>query len=124
MSQTISTNGQVTLINNNLRTTLNLVSTATTTGSNSIMNNANVVTGSWAQLDQASNTDYRYGFYANLSLTSSIKIAINSAGTSSWAAYLFPGDVAMIPNSGSSLVFVQATGSESPAILQYILSER
>jgi hypothetical protein len=124
MGQTINLNGQFTIVNSNLRTVVNLVRSIATTGSNSIANTANITTGSWTQIDQASNGDFRIGYFANLSTTSSVKVAINSAGTGSYSTILFPGDVAVISNSGSVLLWAYASGSESPATLQYVLSEQ
>jgi hypothetical protein len=124
MSQTIQIRGQVSLSNSNLVTTINLTDTLTTTGNNSISNNANIATGSWQVLDQGSNGDFRIGYFANLDATSSIKIAIGSTGTASYAAMLLPGDIAIIPNSGSAVIYAQAVGAHSPVILQYLLSEQ
>jgi hypothetical protein len=123
MSQNIVIGGSITLVNNNLRTVIALSDQFTTTGSNSISSNANIATGSWQVIDQGSDTNYRYGFFTNLDATSSVKLAINSAGTSSYAAWLQPGDVAIIPNIGSAVLYAQATGSHSPIILQYLLTE-
>lgn len=124
MSQTIQIRGSVNLVNGNLVTTVNLADTLNITGSNSITNNANIATGSWQILDQASNNDFRIGYFANLDATSSCKIAISSAGTASYAALLLPGDVAIIPNSGSTVIFAQAVGTKSPIVLQYLVCEQ
>jgi hypothetical protein len=75
-------------------------------------------------VDQGSNSDFRYGFFSNLDATSSIYLAIGSASTSSYSAFLQPGDVAIIPNYGTTPIFAKATGSNSPAILQYLLTEK
>jgi len=122
--QTVNIGGQVTVVNNSLRSVIGLSDNFTTTGSNSITNNANISTGSWQVLDQGSNTSLKYMFATNLDATSSCYIAINSAGTSSYSAYLGPGDVAIIPNNGTSVVlYAKATGSHNPIILQYLAVE-
>lgn len=120
--QSIAVNGQVTLINAGLRTVMSLQDSFNTTGSNSISNNQNITTAGWSLLNQGSNNDFRLGYFANLGLTSSIQIAINE-DTSSYCAWLQPGDVAVIPNSGSVNLYAKAYGAETPVILQYLLSE-
>ena len=121
MSQLINIGGQVTLTNNNLRTIISLVNSLNTTGDNSISTNANVTTAGWQVIDQGSNDDFRMGFFTNLNETSSIQLAINN--TSSYAAWLQPGDVAILPNSGSCILYAQAIGASTPATLQYLLTE-
>ena len=120
--QTLNIGGQISLVNNNLKTVVSLSDNLTTTGSNSLSNNANINTGSWQVLDQGSNGDFRYGYFSNLSLTSSIKIALNSTG--SYSSWLQPGDVSVLANSGSAVLYAYASGSQSPAILQYLITEQ
>jgi len=120
MSQSLSIGGTVTLVANNLRTILSLADTITTTSSNSVINNANISTGSWQVVDQASNPNLRYAFFTNLDATSSCYIAINTAATSSYSALLQPGDVCILPNSGSTVLYAKAIGSNSPIVLQYV----
>ena len=123
-SQTITIGGAITLVNNNLRTVIGLSDSFTTTGSNSISSNANVATGSWQIVDQGSDANLRYLFASNLDATSSIYLAVGSSSTSSYSAFLMPGDVAIIPNNGTTVpVFAKATGSNSPVILQYLAVE-
>jgi hypothetical protein len=119
----VTIGGQVTVVNSGLKSIINLSDSFTTTGSNSITNNANVSTSSWVVIDQGSNTNYRYGFYSNLSATSSIKLSLNV--TTSYSAYLEPGDVAIIPNSGSAVIYATATSGDlnPPPILQYVIVE-
>jgi hypothetical protein len=122
MSQQLTIGGSITLVNNNLRTIIGLSDSFTTTGSNSISSNANIPTGSWTVVDQGSDTNFRYGFFTNLDPTSSCKIAINSTG--SYSNWLQPGDVAVVANSGSAVIYAQAYGANSPIILQYLLTEQ
>lgn len=122
---TVTIGGVVTLISSGLKTIISLSDNFNTTGSNFISNNANIPTGSWSVLDQGSDTNLRYGFFVNTDATSSVMLAINASGTSSYAAYLQPGDIAILPNVGSSVVlYAKATGSNSPVILQYLLTEQ
>ena len=123
-TQTLSIGVSITLVNNNLRTVIGLSDTFNTTGSNSLSSNANVNTGSWQVVDQGSNTNLRYLFANNLDLTSSVYIAIGSSSTSSYSAFLLPGDVAIIPNNGSTVpIFAKAPGSNGTIILQYLAVE-
>jgi hypothetical protein len=128
MAQTINSNGQIVTVNNNLRQLFTLNQAITTTGSNSLANNANVTTGSWQVVDQGSNADFRYGYFANLDLTSSIKVAITTGGTTSFAVNLQPSDVAILCSSGSTVIYAQASGSNGQlngsAILQYFVTEQ
>lgn len=123
MANQVQIGGQVTVVSGLLRNIFGLSDQFTTTGSNFISNNASVNTGSWQIVDQASNTNFRYGFFTNTDATSSCKIAINTTATSSYSAYLQPGDVCIIPNSGSCVIYAQAVGANSPIILQYLLVE-
>jgi len=120
MSQSLTIGGTITLVNNNLRTLLNLTDTITTTSSNSITNNANINTSSWQVLDQGSNSNLRYAFFTNLDATSSCLIAMNTTATSSYSALLQPGDVCIMPNSGSTILYAKATGSNPTIVLQYV----
>ena len=123
MGNTLNIGSQVSFVAGQLKVVFPLVDSLTTTGSNFVANNANIVTGSWQVLDQASNTNFRYGFFANTDQTSSVKLAISAAGTSSYAAFLMPGDVCILPNSGSAVIYAEAVGANSPIILQYFLTE-
>lgn len=124
ISNTVTVGGVVTLVSSGLKNVMTLADNFYTTGSNFIANNANVNTGSWQILDQGSDTNLRYGFFCNTDATSSVKLAINAAGTSSYAAFLMPGDCAIIPNLGSSVVlYAQATGSNPTIVLQYLVTE-
>ena len=120
--QTITINGQVSIISNNLRTVISLQDSLTTTGSNFLANNATIPTGSWTALDQGSNTNFRIGYFANLDTVDSIQLAIGSTG--SYACWLQPEDVAILPNSGSCIIYAKAFGANSPVVLQYLISEQ
>lgn len=120
MSQAYTISGQITVNNNNVRTIVTLTDTTTTTSSNAISNNVNVATGSWQVLDSGSNTTFRFGYFANTDLTSSVKIAMGS--TASNASILQPGDFCILTNNTSSVIYLQATGSNSPVLLQYVYS--
>lgn len=124
MSNTVTIGGNITLVSNQLRSTVSLIDTLNTTSSNYVSNNQNIATGSWQLVDQGSNPNMRYFFGSNLNTTSSIKIAIGSTATASYSAYLNPGDVAIIPNQAGNNVpiFAYAVGASSPAILQYLVS--
>lgn len=124
MSQSINLTGQFTVNNGSLRNLINLATNTTTTGSNSICNNANVPSGSWSLIDQGSNADFRIGIFKNVDLTSSIKVALGSSATSSFSSYLYPGDTAILYGSGSTSIYAFATGTNTTGSLQYILSER
>jgi hypothetical protein len=122
MSQnTVTIGGQITVVNAGLKSIISLTDSFVTTGSNSITNNATISTSSWVVIDQGSNTNYRYGFYSNLSATSSIKIGVNTSA--SYSTYLEPGDVAIIPASGSVIIYATATSGDLNPILQYVLVE-
>ncbi len=116
--QNYSISGQIVLTNGSLRNIVSLQDITTTTSSNAIVNTVNVATGSWQVVDAGSNTNFRFGYFSNLDATSSLKIAVGSTG--SYASLLLPGDFAILTNSGSAVVYVQATGASSPAQLQYI----
>lgn len=122
MAQTYTVSGQIVLSNNNLRNIVTLSENVTTSGSNSLTNTANIPTGSWTPIDQGSNSDFRFGYFTNLDATSSIWLALNN--TSSFASFLQPGDLSIITNSGTASLYAKATGSNSPALLQYILIEK
>ena len=122
MAQTYTLSGQLIVTNNNLRNIVTLQNNVTTTGSNSLANTMNVPTGAWQTIDQQSNSDFRFGFFTNLDLTSSLKIAIGNTG--SYASLLLPGDNVILTNSGSASLYVQATGASSPALMQYVVSEK
>lgn len=124
MSQTINLNGQLVLVNGNLRNLLNLALNITTTGSNSVCNNMNVTTGSWQQIPQGSNTDFRFGIFKNIDTVSTIKLAVTDSGTSSYATLLQPGDTAILTNNGAANLWAYASGSNGTAVLQYIISEK
>lgn len=122
MSQQYTVSGQIVVTNNNLRNIITLSENVSTTGSNSIANTANIPTGSsWTLLPSGSNTDFRFGYFANLDNSASIYIAIGN--TASYASLLKVGDFCILTNSGSANLYAMATGSLQPAILQYALIE-
>lgn len=121
MAQTISLSGQLISTNGNLKNLFTLTDSLTTTSSTSLTNNQAIPTGSWTSLDQGSNTDFRLGYFVNTDATASIKLAVNS--TASYSAWLQPGDLALISNSGSATLYAQtfrSTGSN--AVLQYFVT--
>jgi hypothetical protein len=120
--QQYSITGQLVVTNNNLRNMVTLVENTTTSGSNSITNTSNIPTGStWTVLPSGSNSDFRLGYFSNLDVSASIKIAIGN--TASYASNLQLGDFCILTNSGSAQLYALATGSLLPALLQYILVE-
>lgn len=121
MANLLQVSGQITLTNTNLRNVGTLTLNLTTTGSNNISNVMNVPTGSWSTVSQGSNGDFRWGYFVNLDLTSSVAIAISSSA--SVASYLRPGDWVVLTYSGSPAVYVSASGASSPALVQYIITE-
>lgn len=121
MANNLNLGGQVTLSAGPQKATFNLADSYTQTGSNFISLAANITTGSWGVLSQGSNSDFRYGFFANLDATSSCYVAVNS--TASYAALLGPGDVAAIPGSGSAVLYAKASGANGTIVLQYLCIE-
>lgn len=118
MSQTYNIQGQITVTNNNIRNIVSLAEANTTTSSTVIVNNASIPTGSWVAIDSGSNTTFRFGYFCNTNLSSSVKIAVG--GTGSNASILTPGDFCMLTYDSAVAIYAFATGSVSPVILQYI----
>ena len=123
ISNTVTVGGVVTLSSGGLKNVFSLSDNFNTTGSHFITDNASVNTGSWQVLTQGSDANMRYGFFVNTDLTSSCKLAINASGTSSYAAWLQPGDCCILPNLGSVVLYAEATGSNPTIVLQYLLTE-
>jgi hypothetical protein len=121
-AQTYTISGQLVLNNDSCRTIATLSENTTTSGSNSIANTANIPTGSvWTMLPTGSIGDFRFGYFSNLDVSASIKIAIGN--TASYASNLQIGDFCILTNIGSAQLYALATGSLLPALLQYILVE-
>src|ERR1039458_7564411 len=100
-AQTYTISGQLVLTNNNIRNIATLSENTTTSGSNSIANTANIPVGStWTSLPTGSIGDFRFGYFSNLDVSASIKIAIGN--TASYASNLQLGDFCVLTNSGSS----------------------
>jgi len=119
MSQQINIQGSLGVVNNNQRFTSTLNGSLTTSGSNSVSIAANITTASFQALQSGSNVDFRIGCFTNNDLTSSIIIAIG--GTGSWASILQPDDSCLLTYSASAVIYAKATGSHSPALLNYTL---
>jgi hypothetical protein len=120
--QSINIGGQLTCVNGNIKTVISLTDSFTTTGSNSLSNTANIVTSSWVTIDQGSDTNFRYGYFTNASTSSTIQVAVGSTG--SYALFLQPGDIGILANSGSAVLYAYASGSQSPALLGYFVTEQ
>ena len=117
--------GTVTYAYGSTTVTINLADSYTPTGSHFVEANESVPTGSWTTLPQGSNANNRYNFFVNTDLTSSCYISFSTASLSanSYAALLGPGDIAMVPNSGTCILYAQASGGHSPILLTYFAME-
>lgn len=123
MSQQTTISGRVVGNNNNVQTVVSLQYILNSVGNNYVSTATPVPTGSWTPISQNNNTNFRFGYFTNLDISGSIKIAIGSTG--SYASQLYPGDVAILTNSSSAQLWAQAynTVSSSVATLQYFITE-
>lgn len=119
MSNTLNVGGAVRLVAGSTSIAFNLVDNYTTTGSHFVNAAQTVASGSWSVIDQVDNGNNRFNFFVNTDLTSSVYVAVNS--TASYAALLGPGDVAMLPNSGSAVLYAKATLNS--VVLSYLCLE-
>jgi len=127
MANTFIINGTVVLTTGNLKSTGILTDTVNLTSSNNIANTMTITSSAWNLLDQGSATNLRYLYMINPNASSSVWVAqvTGSTGTSgsttSSIAILKPSDTALIPFSGSVVLYARATYNEpSSSYLQYI----
>ena len=123
MANTISINGSFSLTSGASRAVGTLTDSLTLTGSNYTATGQNILSGSWSPLSTGSLNDFRYSFFQNADLTSSITIATGSGGQNV-LAYLNPEDVYVLPWSGSVVPTLFAKATTNDSLLIYIVSEK
>ena len=83
-----------------------------------------IPTGSWVSLNTGSIVNMRIGIFVNNDISSSIYISAYNTGSAGISgSLLYVDDFVILTNITGSKVYATATGSNSPAVLNYILSD-
>ncbi len=127
MANSITSNGSVVVNVETLQLVNNMSFSQNITGSNVVGTVQSIDTGSWKALDTSSiGTTTRWFIASNEDLSGSISIALDVAGTKTFAI-MAPGDSLLVPWSGITTMPLFAKASSSVpntfAVFQYIVTQ-